>query len=516
MSNFIFLKRKSFSFSLSTARNFSFFKGIFLLLVFSFGVTSFYGEVKKTSLELYADSDFNVGEKLKTSLLDASLYLNYEDFVKDKNEEIKNAYGISIFSGNILKNFPCKLSLGKLTYGGSLSKINNPLISSWSSPFSFSNLSLTCVTSSLPGSSSYSKPSGIFFELGFLSKNLSIQKFILNCWAKENEESEGFSLLTVFSRPINGQPLTLSLESTMGLFSYEEKLSSKWFPGENFHKNEKRLCMNFQTSVKYKSFSLSLLDNVYQDCFNNFLSLFRSDFKISLKHFSLILDFLYSPEDKIETPSAKKITRQIQGASSIQYKTLIRGNLLKVALSGESFYYFQNLKDGSFFKNDSDLFSQWRICIGAIFSNSFISSSFNSVVYGKCPLPPFFTIEENYLINEVSESEFEKKVMKTSELSGISLQSKTSLNFEKISPSISLQFSSLPKENFSLFTNTYKISLNMAMGKKSKVLSSSSYTLKTKDKKASSQKFQTSLSASFRVKEVILKGKVSFETEVGF
>ena len=54
---------------------------------------------------------------------------------KEKTAELQNTYGFHLFTDSFCSTLPCQIKFGKLNFSGSLSKINNPLISNYSSPF---------------------------------------------------------------------------------------------------------------------------------------------------------------------------------------------------------------------------------------------------------------------------------------------------------------------------------------------------------------------------------------------
>lgn len=461
---------------------------------------------KKSSLEFYSDSNFNSGIKGKSPVLNGNFYLNYEDLKNQKSEKLKTAFGCSLFTKSLIKEFPCSINFGNLTFGGSLSKINNPLISSFSSPFSFSAMTASGVSSSLPSYTSYTKPFSVFLEAGFLessNKNSIVKKVNINYWAKENLESQGFSFLCGFSIPSQNSSVQILCETTAGVFSYEQKNSAKWFIDEPYFKSGKRLCMNFQVSAKYQNLYFCFLQNVYQNQFNDFLNVFRLDSKITGKHFSFIFDAVYSPADKVETPSQKKITRQSQAAASLQYKTLLKGNLFKAGLGAESFFYFQNQKTFPFSTNETLPFTQWKFSIGESFSNHFFASSVNASASCKSPLPPFFKFSDNI---ETAQQDFS--------LDSFSIQLKNSFYFTKFSPSLTFKISAVPKEDFSYFSNTYKSSIYLASLTNPKFAVSASYSLATKKRKITSQKISGSVTASFAIKQITIKGKISFESQI--
>lgn len=470
--------------------------------------------LNKTSLELYADSDFNSGIKFKSPVLNSSVYINYKDYVnaeKEKTAELQNTYGFHLFTDSFCSTLPCQIKFGKLNFSGSLSKINNPLISNYSSPFSFSPMTVSGVSASLPSYSSYTKPLGIFLEGGYKNKNSILQKLVLNYWTTEKapentSQNEGFSVLAGFSFPLNSDKLKIYTAVTAGFFSHEEYSSSKWFLPEAYYSAGKNLCTSIQFSIQFKKLYFCFLDNTYQNPFNEFNSVYRMDFKYDGKHFSFCMDGLYSPAQKLQTPSEKKITRQSQIAAAIQYKTMIKNLFVKTGIGGNASFYFQDQNLYPFPANEKELCTEWKLCYGINFSSAITGVNFTAGVNGTAPLPSIITS------STVSKKEFTKQ--DEVEINGISAQIKNTYYFSKFSPAILFSAAITPKEDFSKITSTYKTALYLSSSTNPQVSGNSSFSFTVKDEKITSKKIAGTLSAGLKIKKLNIKGKVSFEIKL--
>ena len=478
--------------------------------------------INKTFLELYADSDFNSGIKFKSPFLNSSLFINFKDYVKstqndsqqavkEKKPELHNTYGFHLFTDSFCSILPCQIKFGKLNFSGSLSKINNPLISNFSSPFSFSPMSVSGVSASLPSYSSYTKPLGIFLEGGYKNKNTILQRLLLNYWTTEKKaentsQSEGFSSTADFSFPFKTDKLKISAAVTAGIFSYEENSSTKWLLPEAYYSSGKNLCTSIQFSIQFKKLYFCFLDNTYQNPFNEFNSIFRSDFKYNGKHFTFCLNGLYSPAQIIKTPSEKKITRQSQLAASLQYKTMIKKIFIKTGVGGNSTFYFQDQNRFPFSTEEKELCTEWKLCYGLSISSAKTSVNFTTSINGNAPLP---FLENNTNINS-AKIKNQNKI----EISGINAQIKNNYYFSKISPAILFSAALTPKEDFSKITSSYKTSLYLSSSTNPQFSGNTSFSFSVKDEKITSKKISGTLTAGLKIRQINIKGKVSFEIKL--
>lgn len=446
----------------------------------------------RTNLELYSDTDCSSGAKFKSPVFDSSFYLNYKDLKNDDSAELKKTFGFSFFTNSLLPTFPCQLKFGNLNFSGSLSKINNPLISSFSSPFSLSPMTVCGVTSSLPSYSSFSKPLGIFMEAGFYDKKKIIQKVQLNYWSVMNKENEGVSLLVETGFPAAKNEIRISSSITTGIFSYDEVASSKWFLTEPYHSAGKNIASSIQFAIQFNKFYVCFMDNIYQNPFNDFNSIYRIDSKYNGKNFTFCLNGFYSPAQKFETPSSKKITRQIQGATSVQYKTRFRNMLIKTGLGGSSTFYFQDQNKFPFSTDEKELCTEWKVCQGINLSTNFTSINFSSALCGTSPLPG---MNENV----------------KSEITGISGQIKNTYYFSKITPAISFSANVNPSENFAKVSTTFKTAFYLSTSTNPQVSGNTSFSTTLKENKFTNKKFSGTVTATLKLPNFNLKGKLTFE-----
>ena len=150
--------------------------------IFLFSADGFFS--KNTSLSFYTNNAKTFATDLRLPLGQVKFSLTPENY----------NLGISAFSDKIAKSYPFCFKFGNLSAGGSLSKMNNPLLSTSTSPFSSGISSVNCITSSLPGYSSFSNPVSFFCQFSNSNKKSPLFQWKTNCFYSPEEENLAFSL----------------------------------------------------------------------------------------------------------------------------------------------------------------------------------------------------------------------------------------------------------------------------------------------------------------------------------
>ena len=239
----------------------------------------------------------------------------------------KQNFGAAVFTSNIFPHLPLTVKTGNLSAGGALSLLNNPELSSGSSPFTTSVTSTQVLTASLPGYTSFSKPVSAFFEFSTQKAKSSASRLFpikLNTLLTEQASAP----VTSFS--INFPPLppylSLSVSYIGGFFYYKSNSTSSWFLKSPYYPSGNHYCGLLQLTTQIKksknlNFSLNLTTALYESPFGFYQLIYRADAKLSTKHADFFSQIFYNPYDQLLTSSEKTLTPSLQLKTGILYKT---------------------------------------------------------------------------------------------------------------------------------------------------------------------------------------------------
>ena len=460
---------------------------ILFILFTLFNWAKAYAEISEKrpplSLTLYGDSDKTLATKITSP---------YIEFRLSKREENTNL-GLSFASKNMSPLFPFVIKAGNLSGSGSLSKLNNPAISNGTSPFS-SGISYPGITkASLPGYSSFSNPTTVFFQLGIpnlLKKTSSLE---LSCFFPKNFASPLSSLL--FSSSLFDRSLLLKFNSTAGLFTYDDNLSSSWFSDEPYYLAGNHLCSMYQFSIELNPKSKRLLRfNLPDIYFSNTLAFYefpndtiplclRSEIKITSKHTESFIIAFYNPKDAIFTSSEKKLSSCLQVKGGFLIKSIMQRSkemplFIKTGLNIHSTF---NL-----------LQTEHPLRINAGIQ---VSSSMNTLS---------LTGSVNLSLNSVNN----KSTIKSLEYSGLTLQIKDSMYFKYLIAALSASATFTPSKTEEM-TSKYKFTLNMTNKASQKINGNTSLALSAKNGEVLSKKITGALSLLLKYKWLNFSGKIS-------
>ena len=422
-------------------------------------------------LELYGDSQKTVGARLKTPLME----------FRTSNQPDKFNSGILLSSRSFSKEFPIELKYGNLSLAGSLSRLNSPELSNSSSPFSDGIPSVSGLSASLPGYTSFSKPQSSFLQLSLNQLTKSPLSLSLGLWASPENDSPVFS--TLISDKFFSKQLTLTASCTAGEFLYDANTSSSWFLDSPYYKEDSHFCSLFQLSADYKSKTskkgiyTAFMAAIYETPFGPYTAAYRSDLKISLKQSELYTSvFLNAYEDTL-TSSGKKLEPALQLKSGIlKKKPLLSEKAEPVFLKfGANAYSKINLM-----KNEHPL----RLNSGVQLSTEKTSLS--------------FSVSAAALLKSESPEEPPQEFKKDS----LTFQIKNSWYFKSLTPSLTL--TSEIKEAVK-----YKIQLNLTNKAKSKISGSASFSFSSKEKQITDQKLSAGLNCRLNFKKLTVIGKIA-------
>lgn len=420
------------------------FKLMFIIL--------FAGLIKSQFLN--ADSSFVSGTKLSLPFCQAKMAFTEE----------KYNFGFAGFSDNICKVFPFTIMCGNLSAGGALSKMNSPLLSFGTSAFSTGISDANCVTASLPGTSSFSKPVSTFFQVGYKNKKSPFNCKVSLFYSPEEN-------ISVFSEYSNcsffGKKLVLSNSITAGIFPYEEFSSSSWILDSQYYSEGNHFCSFFQFSVKFLNCISVFSTGLYESPFGDFNKIFRLDFKLPVNHFVFFCSGVYNPDFLIITSSDKKIDDCFQIKTGLQYKSII---------PAKKQLFMKTAFNLSLDADTSGTEHPFRINSGIQ-----ILSSLTSVSLSNSTKINMNTANQNAPAFNVE---------------SLSFQLKNNWYFKKLSAGLTATVGITPAEDFFSSTKKFSSRLNLNFSGNPKIIGYAGYSFTDRESVISSKKITTGITAN--------------------
>lgn len=425
----------------------------------------------------YADSDKTIGSKIT----------NPYNEIRISTREGNLNFGLSMSTNHFSEALPFTIKAGNLSTSGSISKLNNPTISAGTSPFSSGIALLALTKASLPGYTSFSNPTTIFFQLGLPDLFKKTSSLELSCSFTKNSASPVSSLL--FSSSLLERCLNIKISSTGGLFNYKENLSSSWFSDEAYYLAGKHLCSLYQISLEFLPKSKRLLRfnlpalyfssaaAFYESPYGGLPFCLRSDFKLTTRHTELYLIAFYNPKDKTITSSEKEIPSCLQAKSGLLIKSML------LTGSGKQIFLKSGLNIHTAF---NFLQNEGTVKINTGFQ---ASSTINT-----------FSITASINFSIVNRDLFE--------YTGCSIQLKDSMSFKYLNIGITGTVNFTPSKDNQL-TTKYKIALNLANKNIQKINGNGALTITRKNEEITSKKLSGGLSLLLKYKWIYFSGKLT-------
>ena len=314
-----------------------------------------------THFELYFDDEKTAAARVTTPLAE----------LRTANRPGKSNFAAAVSTAKLLPRLPLSFRAGNLSAGGSLSLLNSPELSSGSTAFTQSLALPAALSTSLPGSASYTKPVSAFFEARYTPPNKSLPSLTVNLWLTPDAASPLGSLYSSWTISPGGggtksgskaqsagtsqsgnnsqsagtvpqSALTLSASFTTGLFNYESNDTGSWFLKSPYYPASTHSCSLFQLGALLKknttSTSVNLAAALYESPFGFYQLLYRSDIKIIIKHLEFFSQFFYNPYDQVLTSSQKVLTPCFQAKGGLVFKSQSR--LASIYLHTPVFFKF--------------------------------------------------------------------------------------------------------------------------------------------------------------------------------
>lgn len=436
---------------------------------------------KDSSFSLYAD------EKL-TFATDLNFPFVQLKGAYRQNQNVYN-FGASGFTEKFLPMFPCSVQVGNLSESGSLSKLKSPLLSGGNSPFSVDFASASSIYSSLPSSSSFSKPLSTFVQAGYKSKaskrksaGFSLNEIRINGFY--TPQSKNIAASTYASSSFFQNKIKISASFTAGDFFYQENDSSSWFLSDFYFPDGRHFCSLSQITAEIPHYKISFSQGLYENAFGNFSSVFRLDNLFSVKNSSLTFSCYFNPNSKFQkvlSSSQTLLQDVIQLKSTFTRKFIAKKSFIKIGILA---YTKMGL---------SDNFALGKLSFGAQITNPLFSVNF------------YFYGNSNFLRNFDSV---------TAELEDIGFNFSNKWYFSVLSPAFSASSTFSFSDDYNKVNSSSKFSLKLAFLKNPKVYSDASYSFSTKNSNLSSQNMQFSISSTFIIKNVKISGSLGWKVDL--
>lgn len=445
--------------------------------------------LKNFKIDFYSGSTFQNFEH-KSDTWGAKFISPFSQFRFYTNNKNYNT-GYEIFTGNFIKSVPLTIKVGNLSPGGSLSKLNNPLLSTSISPFTSAGTSASNITASLPGYSAFSKPLSAFGQISVFPRALSlsgssrqrgfyIKKVAANLWSSSENSEPAISLLTDFCLSRNS---SLTCASTFGFFDYESKCSSSWFSDQNFYHAGKHLCTLNQAAYTYGKFSTLISVASYEQPDANFTHIYRTENKVRIANFTLGSSVLYNPYQNVMTSSQKIIDPCVQLKNSLQYQFRGGKHLPVFYKAGINSYVNFNLEKKE---------HQAKLSAGFQGTSALMSLS-------------VYTTANFDFTNS-------NQQIQSFDFDSAALTIKNTLYFQKITTGVTASFTVNPDKNYQNLTTTEKFSASASFNKNPKFTADTSLSF-TQKNNTLKQSGAASLCAVWTKKHLSVCGKITVKAD---
>lgn len=399
--------------------------------------------------------------KLEFSFLELSASYKKDDF----------NFGASLFSDRFLKNFPCSVKVGTLSYS---SPLKNPSLST-ASAFSSVKKKATEFSARIPGYSSFPEGISYFAQIGFSFPKKQLKNANANFFYNQKTDFLGFSL---FFDCLLLKKIDFSYSFVFNSFCFEDLSFSSWYNEKSVFFHQDRLsCFSNQFVLNSKSFTNATSIYFYESPFGNLQFVCKTENRLKLNHFVFTFYAFYNPNKNLFTSSQNFIDEILQLKSGIQYNFMLRTKIpvfIKNGISGIVNYDF----------------SSQNYNLKIAFGNQF--NMLNSTLY-------FLGAYSAKIENSYSDYDFS--------FTKFSFSVKNNWNFEKISFLIGGTYNFSPNSEGFTFGQNYNA--NIYVGKKEKVFCTNGFSITHKNGDFSSFSYSLGVGIKLKIKFLIISGKIS-------
>ncbi len=331
------------------------------LIAFIFNGLIFFSSAQTIENNFIVSADNNLFDLTTNLKIKFPLLQINTSFSKDKFN-----FGLSLSDEKLNKPLLFTVKTGNLTTSGILSSLNNPLLSSYISPFSNPDLQIRQIETNLPDISTFNKPISCFSKIGIQKINSLIDKLILSLFYNSNTNDFSLNLYSdLFFNKYNAD-----FSYTINHFNYEELNFTSWFNKNNYYTSGKTICQSFESVIKNDFFNTDNSLFIFTSPFGKTDFALKNENNLKTKNFTFSFsDFILL--NSIFTSSAKFYEPVIQIKNNLQYKfnfqnrhtftdfrtgkekTIKTNKFLKL---GNTFFYQYNFNQNSFkIKNSSGI-----------------------------------------------------------------------------------------------------------------------------------------------------------------
>lgn len=397
-----------------------------------------------------------------------------------KLDNSNSNFGVLWTLEDVYKKAPCSIKCGSLSPGGLYSKLKNPLLTSGVTPFSSPQTDASCLTTSLPSYSNFSKEDSYFFELGYKNRKSVIQDARINYF---NSAADSLEIVSSKIKLAVTKKLNLAGSVCGGYFEYADNESNSWFVNEQYYQQGIHFCTASQLAVTSPVFSSLFSFFLYESPFGYYQNVYRLENKLKSKHFIYTLSSAYVPE-KCITSSDKSLSPLVQVKSGLQYQFLTGHSFPVFVKTGINTFANINLT-----QEEHDLKIGAGVAVSSLFYSINISTTLNNTVK--------MTGAGN------SQIHFESGNIKI----------KNSWYIKSFTPTIGASFSYNPSDDYTSFTTTQGYELNFSADTNPSIVLKNKVTLEAENLLNQGKNYTGSIVVKTRIKQVNVTGKLSLSLD---
>lgn len=263
----------------------------------------------KLELEgLGAKEELSLSQKLTLPFLQVKL--------AEKPEDRLYNYGLIFNTQKLTPKVPLILMAGKLTAGGSLSKMNSPELSQ-TVYAGVSPPKINLLKASIASSNVFTKPDALFTRIGYANKSGLMRKTDINAFY------DGNTITSSLDFEFKLRDLKTQINFTGGLYPYAAKKENSWFYSTPFYHQGNHFAGLGQIELSYKKFDSLFLINLYESPFGKILYTYRTESYFAFRHFAFNFAGFLNLNENLLTSSEKALSPllQLKGGGQYQFVT---------------------------------------------------------------------------------------------------------------------------------------------------------------------------------------------------
>lgn len=371
-------------------------------------------------------------------------------------------WGVKLDTSSIFPVFPIVLKAGKLSNGGSLSRLNSPELGS-SLNVSTRQVGTSGITASLPSHNLFGKDESLYFKAGALSFTT---------------DKESFAACFDFKKKL-GKKIESGVSFTGGFFPYKKAGVDTWFSSKPLYEGGNHYCAGGQFCLKTGSTGVLVMANAFETPYGSVLPVFRVENYIKFKRFSFNGACFYNPFEGSITSSGKVLNPLLQVKAVGQYHFAAGQNFPLIIKTG-----FGAQADIKLNQNEHSIKTTGQVKFTTALTDINLTAKNN------------FTVKQ-------------KEQSLNIDFSGGLVDVAVSHYFKAIKPEVTARFSYTPGAKKE-WTYSEKLGINFNMSGKINITSKNSVTF-TQKKEHRKINFSCALGIKFSIKKVCTSVNLSVE-----